>query len=181
MTVNLAGFIAGAVIARENGVADDDVAKFGLVGALFPSPVLGAVVVQGLTDTSGGGTSAQQAATDITVTVPDSTDDIQRNVYLAGTLSALDKSLSDWDPQGIQLTRVDHTHWTTTLTGPGGANLQYKFTLGDWDSVELDASCHDLSANRALTLPAAGTQDTRAATVANWKGFGPCAPGGGIQ
>jgi hypothetical protein len=170
---SLAGFIAGAVIARENGASDDDVAKFGIIGSLFPSPLLGAVVVKGLTDSSSSGDSQTTTET-ITVTVPASTPSTAQ-VYLAGTLSVLDSRLVDWQPDGIAMTRVDGTHWTTELTGPGGAKLEYKFTLGDFDSVEKDSHCDEI-ANRTLAFPADGTPGNHADTVANWRGLGPCDP-----
>jgi glucoamylase len=105
----------------------------------------------------------------LTVTVPSSTDATGRTVFLAGTLSALGTGLPDWNANGLAMTRTDATHWTVALTGPAGAALQYKFTLGDWDHVEKGAGCAEL-ANRSLTL-AAGTQ---ADTVVNWRNVSPC-------
>ena len=109
------------------------------------------------------------AAERLTVTVPASTDGTGRTVFLAGTLSALGSGLPDWNPAGIAMTRVDATHWTSVLTGPPGAALQYKYTLGDWDHVEKGAGCVEL-ANRSLTL-ASGSQ---ADTVVNWRNVSPC-------
>ena len=34
------------------------------------------------------------------------------------------------------MTRVDATHWTLTLTGKEGTQVQYKYVLGDWNYVE---------------------------------------------
>jgi hypothetical protein len=174
MPPNLAGFIAGDFIAKENGVPAEEAATFGLIAALFPSPLLGVVVVQGLTDSSGG--SDSQAATEIiTVKVPKSTPPDAR-VYLSGTLSVLGSGLPDWQPKGMAMTQVDGTRWwRTELTGPGGANLEYKFTLGDPDSVEKDSHCGDIP-NRKLALPAAGTQEDHTDKVANWSGLGGCGP-----
>jgi glucoamylase len=109
------------------------------------------------------------AARRVTVTVPSTTDATGRTVFLAGTLSALGSGLPDWNPAGIAMTRVDATHWTAVLTGPPGAALQYKYTLGDWDHVEKGAGCVELG-NRALTL-ASGSQ---ADTVVNWRNVSPC-------
>src|SRR6266568_780531 len=173
MAVNLAGFVAGAFIARENGVSEEEAATFGLIGALFPSPLLGAVIVQGLTDSSGG--SDTQTATEIiTVKVPKSTS-TGKKVYLSGNLSVLDSRLPDWQSDGMPMTQVGRTSWTAELTGPGGANLEYRFTLGDSDSVEKGFNCEEIPPRR-LALPAAGTREDHADKVANWGGIGDCAP-----
>jgi hypothetical protein len=105
----------------------------------------------------------------VTVTVPASTDSTGRTVFLAGTLSALGSGLPDWNPNGIAMTRVDATHWTVTLTGAAGAQLQYKYTLGDWDHVEKGSGCAEI-ANRAMTL----TTGSQADTVVDWRNVTPC-------
>jgi hypothetical protein len=109
-----------------------------------------------------------------TVTVPDSTDDTSRQVHIAGTLSRLDGGLPDWDPGGVVMTRVDATHWTITLTGKEGTQLEYKYALGSWDFVEKDDACGEI-ANRPLTLAygADGTQTVND-TVLNWRNVAPC-------
>jgi glucoamylase len=105
----------------------------------------------------------------VTVTVPAGTDGTGRAVFMAGTLSALGSGLGDWAPAGLPMTRIDATHWTATLTGPAAAQLQYKYTLGDWDHVEKGAGCTEVG-NRALTLNAGSQSDT----VANWRNVSPC-------
>jgi glycosidase/fibronectin type 3 domain-containing protein len=109
-----------------------------------------------------------------TVTVPDSTDDTSRLVHIAGTLSRLDGGLPDWDPGGVVMTRVDATHWTITLTGKEGTQIEYKYALGSWDFVEKDDACGEI-ANRPLTLTygATGTQTVND-TVLNWRNVAPC-------
>jgi hypothetical protein len=108
------------------------------------------------------------------VTVPATTDSTGRQVYIAGTLSRLDGGLPDWNPGGVTLTRVDATHWTITLTGREGTQIEYKYTLGDWEHVEKGASCEELS-NRQLTLNY-GTNGTQVVndTVLNWRNVSPC-------
>ncbi|MCZ7575230.1 MAG: alpha-amylase family glycosyl hydrolase [Ardenticatenaceae bacterium] len=108
------------------------------------------------------------------VTVPDSTDSTGRSVYIAGTLDRLDGNLPQWDPGGVTLTRVDPTHWTITLTGKETTQIKYKYTLGDWDHVEKDASCDEIS-DRQLTL-SYGTNGTQTVndTVLNWRNVSPC-------
>jgi glucoamylase len=104
--------------------------------------------------------------TTITVTVPSNTDATGRTVFLAGNLSVLGTGLGDWNAAGIAVTRVDATHWRTTIASPNGAALQYKYTLGDWATVEKDASCNDV-ANRSRTLTGGSVSDT----VANFGTF----------
>jgi glycosidase/fibronectin type 3 domain-containing protein len=108
------------------------------------------------------------------VTVPATTDSTGSPVYIAGTLSRLGNTYPDWDPGGVVLTRVDATHWTITFTAQEATQIEYKYTLGDWDHVEKDASCGEV-ANRQLTLSygANGTQ-TVDDTVLNWRNVAPC-------
>jgi hypothetical protein len=69
---------------------------------------------------------------------------------------------------------VDSTHWTITFTGQEFTQLEYKFTLGDWDHVEKDGSCGEIG-NRQLTL-SYGTTGTQIVndTVPNWRNVTPC-------
>ena len=108
------------------------------------------------------------------VTVPASTDGTGRSVYIAGFLDRLDGNLPQWDPGGVVLTRVDATHWTVTLTGKESVQIEYKFTLGDWDHVEKDAACGERP-NRQLTL-SYGSNGTHTVndTVLNWRNVAPC-------
>ena len=108
------------------------------------------------------------------VTVPASTDGTGRSVYIAGSLSRLDGGLPDWNPGGVVLTRVDEIHWTITLTGKEMTQIEYKYTLGDWDHVEKDGVCGEIG-NRQLTLSygATGTQLVND-TVLNWRNVAPC-------
>jgi glycosidase len=108
------------------------------------------------------------------VTVPATTDATGRGVYIAGTLDRLLGGLPQWNPGGVGLTRLDATHWTITLVGNEGVQLEYKYTLGDWDHVEKDGSCGE-TANRQLTLTygATGTQTVND-TVMNWRNVAPC-------
>ncbi len=108
------------------------------------------------------------------LTVPATTDGTGRSAYIAGTLTRLDGGLPDWNPGAVVLTRVDATHWTITLTGKEFTQIEYKYTLGDWDHVEKGASCDELP-NRLLTLSygANGTQLVND-TVLNWRNVAPC-------
>ncbi|HLO27785.1 MAG TPA: hypothetical protein VK249_01540, partial [Anaerolineales bacterium] len=108
------------------------------------------------------------------LTVPASTDGTGLSVYIAGTLNRLDGGLPEWNPGGVVLTRVDATHWRIALSGNENTQIEYKYTLGDWDHVEKDASCAEIN-NRMLTLSygSNGTQ-TVDDTVSNWRNVDPC-------
>jgi glycosidase len=108
------------------------------------------------------------------VTVPATTDATGRQVVIAGFLDRLDGGHPQWDPGATPLTRVDATHWTITFTGLEGTQLEYKYTLGDWDHVEKDAACGEIG-NRQLTLSygASGTQ-TVDDVVPNFRNVAPC-------
>jgi len=86
----------------------------------------------------------------------------------------LDGNLPQWNPSGVVLTRVDATHWMITLTGKETTQIEYKYTLGDWDHVEKDNACGEI-ANRQLTLSygSNGTQTVND-TVQNWRNVAPC-------
>jgi glycosidase len=108
------------------------------------------------------------------VTVPASTDGTGRSVHIAGFLDRLDGGYPQWDPGAVALTRVDTTHWTIAFTGKEGTQIEYKYTLGDWDHVEKDSVCGEIG-NRLLTLTygASGTQAVTD-TVLNWRAVAPC-------
>ena len=109
-----------------------------------------------------------------TVTVPATTDGTGRSVYIAGTLDRLDPPGPAWDPGAVALTPIDATHWQITLHGQEGTQLEYKYTLGDWDHVEKDGACGEIP-NRQLTLSygSDGTQNI-GDTVPNWRDVAPC-------
>ena len=108
------------------------------------------------------------------VTVPATTDGTGRSVYIAGFLDRLDGGLPQWNPGGVVLTRVDATHWTITLTGKESVQIEYKYTLGDWEHVEKDGACMEVG-NRLLTL-SYGSNGTQVVndSVPNWRNVAPC-------
>ncbi len=108
------------------------------------------------------------------VTVPAATDVTGRSVYIAGFLDRLDGNLPQWDPGGVSLTQVGLNLWTITLTGKETTQIEYKYTLGDWEHVEKDTACLEI-ANRQLTLSygSTGTQNVND-TVLNWRNVDPC-------
>jgi glucoamylase len=109
----------------------------------------------------------------LTVTVPASTDGTGRAVFLAGELNKLDPPLSLWNPGGLELNRVDATHWTVTVPGDAGTTIAYKYVLGDWAFVEKGSSCNEV-ANRSVTISNAGLTQTVNDSVVNWRNVAPC-------
>ncbi len=128
----------------------------------------------GYSDEVSATAAARTVSVVFNVTVPSTTDATGRSAYLAGTLDRLDGGLPAWNPAGVVLGRVDATHWTITLTGKESTQIEYKYTLGDWDHVEKDAACGEIG-NRLLTLTygSTGTQ-TADDTVLNWRNVAPC-------
>lgn len=110
----------------------------------------------------------------INLIIPSTTDATGRSAYIAGFLDRLDGGYPQWNPGATPLTRVDATHWTITFTGLESTQLEYKYTLGDWEHVEKDGACGEI-ANRQLTLSygATGTQ-TVSDTAENWRNVAPC-------
>ena len=88
-------------------------------------------------------------------------------IYVAGTFN-------DWNPvaEGYRLT-ARGTQYEITLPGSVRGPVEFKFTLGSWETVELSASGGDVP-NRTLTVPPAGAV-TYTGTVAAWR-TGPVAP-----
>ncbi|MGZ4788258.1 MAG: fibronectin type III domain-containing protein, partial [Terriglobales bacterium] len=121
------------------------------------------------------GTAKQRKVTlTFNVTVPSTTDGTGFSVHIAGTLDQLDGNLPAWDPGAVSLTKIDGTHWTITLTGSEGVQLQYKYALGSWDYVEKGGSCEELN-NRAVTLTyGTNGMQTQNDQVLNWRNVAPC-------
>jgi len=108
------------------------------------------------------------------VTVPATTDSTGRSVYIAGFLDRLDGNLPQWDPAGVMLTQINATTWSITLTGFESTQIEYKYTLGDWEHVEKDGVCGEVN-NRMLTL-SYGTDGNQTVndTIENWRNVAPC-------
>ncbi len=108
------------------------------------------------------------------VTVPATIDATGRSVYIAGFLDRLDGGLPQWNPGGVSLNRVDPTHWSITFTGKESVQLEYKYTLGDWEHVEKDGACGEIG-NRQLTL-SYGTTGVQVVddVIPNFRNVAPC-------
>ena len=93
---------------------------------------------------------------------------------MAGTLDRLSGDLPQWDPAGVVLEQLDATHWTISLEGQEGTQIEYKYVLGAWDWVEKGEACEELS-NRRLTLAHGSTgKQVIDDVVANWRNVGAC-------
>lgn len=106
----------------------------------------------------------------VTVTVPASTGASGDTVYLAGNLSVLGSGQSDWAPNGIAMTRLNATTWSTTVEASADTTLSYKYDLGgNWNTVEETGNC-GFVANRSMAVNGGTVSDT----VAAWAGLGGC-------
>lgn len=114
--------------------------------------------------------SAAAVSETVTVTVPTSTGASGDTVYLAGNLSVLGLGQPDWAPNGIAMTRLNATTWSTTVEASADTTLSYKYDLGgSWNTVEETASC-GFVANRSMAVTGGTVSDT----VAAWAGLGGC-------
>jgi glucoamylase len=106
----------------------------------------------------------------VDVHVPVNTDASGDTVYLDGNLSALGLGQPEWAANGIAMTRVNGTEWTTTVYSTADTTLSYKYDLGgSWPNVEKSANCADIS-NRSMSVNGGTVTDT----VANWGGPSSC-------
>lgn len=106
----------------------------------------------------------------VSVTVPRATP-AGATVYIAGTFNG-------WNPGApeFSLARSANGRYTLTLPGSVRGPIEFKFTLGSWQKVEMGADGADI-ANRSFTVPATGGA-TYTATVARWKDDVPVATKG---
>jgi metallo-beta-lactamase class B len=111
-------------------------------------------------------TPAQPGGLAIRLAVPDGTPE-GAGVYVAGTFN-------DWNPgaDGWRLVR-EGALYSITLPDSVRGPIEFKFTLGSWDRVELTASGGDVP-NRTFTVPPTGAI-TWTGAVGAWRS-GPAAP-----
>ncbi|HVM30361.1 MAG TPA: alpha-amylase family glycosyl hydrolase [Candidatus Limnocylindrales bacterium] len=99
---------------------------------------------------------------------------VGRDVHIAGTLSRLDGDLPDWNPGGVALEQVSDTTWSITLRGSEGTQLEYKYTLGDWEHVEKDSACGEID-NRRLVVSFESDEGQQVSdSVPSWRNVAPC-------
>jgi len=79
-----------------------------------------------------------------TVGVPDYTPG---TVYIVGDIP----EFGPWNPGLVAMTQVDDSTWTHTLDILDGTQMQYKYTRGNWDTVESWGSIIVFN-NRSLTI-----------------------------
>lgn len=98
----------------------------------------------------------------IEITAPNTTP-LSESIYLAG-------NFNNWNPAdaAYKLTSLGNFRYRITLTLPNNTAMQFKFTRGDWATVETSAAGIDI-ANRTATY-----QDgaSLALTVENWHDIG---------
>lgn len=109
------------------------------------------------------------------VNVPDGTTG---TLYMGGDFGGVD--LPHWDPAGIVLEPVGDNQWAVTIEFPEGASMLYKFTRGDWDTVEKGRNCEEID-NRRLSVGLDSLGDRAADgtfvvehTVAKWRDLDNC-------
>lgn len=74
------------------------------------------------------------------VDVPLGTDALGGNVFIAGNLA----ELGSWSAAGIELIRVNATHWSLSVRIPCDKPFEYKYTRGSWATVEKGAMGEEL-------------------------------------
>ena len=94
----------------------------------------------------------------------------------AGAIIHVAGSFNRWDPAaaGYALAPQPDGSYTLTLPDSVRGSIEFKFTLGSWETVETTAAGGDV-ANRAFTR-AGGTRTVIDATVAGWRNGAPAAP-----
>lgn len=99
------------------------------------------------------------------VTVPPGTEG---PIYIAGTFGP---TLPEWEPGALEMERITSTRWTITLEIPAEVPFEYKYTRGDWETVEKGFHCEELS-NRGPYLPGDYIQFND--VVWQWRDVGEC-------
>ena len=94
----------------------------------------------------------------------------QAAIYVAGTFN-------NWNPAapGYSLTRRDDGAYAITLPPSVRGRIEFKFTLGSWDTVEQDSTGGDVP-NRSFTVRDSGAS-SYTATVSAWRDGSPRSPG----
>lgn len=79
----------------------------------------------------------------LVVTVPNNTPESD-SIYVAG-------SFNNWDPGATIMNRLSDTTWQRIFSASSGTEIEYKYTRGDWDTVEKDSVGAEI-ANRTLVI-----------------------------
>jgi len=141
------------VIARYVGSRRRTGRLAGIVLALCSAAWTSAAVAQVPSTTPGGLT--------ILLSAPASTP-ADTGVYVAG-------SFNSWNPAapGYRMNVAGPGQYALTLPDSVRGDVEFKFTLGSWNAVEVTATGGDV-ANRTFAVPASGSA-TYTATVAGWR------------
>lgn len=88
----------------------------------------------------------------------------QADIYIAG-------NFNDWNPgdDRYRLTYRPETKSYYVLIGPGKGDIEFKFTRGDWTSVEADSCGYDIE-NRYIDLEKTSFERVR---IENWSDLNP--------
>lgn len=106
------------------------------------------------------------------VRIPENMGKGKRTVYLAGNFSQINNKMEDWSAQGQKMKKGEDGRWTLTIKVPQDSVIEYKYTLGDWDSVEVDQNCRDVG-NRRLQVGSGDMQQVED-SVHRFRGVDPC-------
>ena len=92
------------------------------------------------------------------------------SIFLAGSFGA---AYPEWDPAGMEMVSpLGSLVWAARLELTPGTTVEYKFTLGSWETVEMNAACEDVP-NRSLVV--GDRPMTVRDVVLAWRGTGDCA------
>jgi predicted alpha/beta superfamily hydrolase len=101
------------------------------------------------------------------VSIPDDGDDngSHPDVFLAGNI----RPFGRWRPDGLKLARGDDGVYRAEFSAPPDTNVEFKATLGTWQSVEKDAEGRDIP-NREFKVmaPENGLPQLIRITVERW-------------
>ena len=92
------------------------------------------------------------------VTVPEFTPE-EDTVYIVGTLN-------DWDPDELAMSKVNLNSWQRILELAENSSFEYKYTRGNWETVEKDVAGEEIE-NRTLSTDS--TDFSLNDEVVNWR------------
>lgn len=92
------------------------------------------------------------------VTVPEFTPE-EDTVYIVGTLN-------DWDPDELAMNKVNLNSWQRILELAENSSFEYKYTRGNWETVEKDVAGEEIK-NRTLSTDS--TDFSLNDEVVNWR------------
>ncbi len=103
------------------------------------------------------------------VSLPDVTPTDAR-IHIAGNFFDGDREWLPGDPTLALQRNSDGAGIELNLTN--GQQVDYKYTLGNWEGVEVDADCNDID-DRIITIDCASAMPEQQDVVVAWKGVCP--------